>query len=175
MDHNETEKLTEDTSQLIRAYGLLIIGFPLSFVPAGIISGLGWLLLLIGIIYAYRLKKRLADTVVGSNHVRWIIRTFWISSLYLSIAMTLQMLAVTMFADTSAIESLQQTLQSGNPSPDQVTLMLAEFQKTNSSLIIGSKVLTYGPCLLFFALRFIKGYRLAEAYKPVENVKTWWL
>ncbi|HEY8963702.1 MAG TPA: hypothetical protein VIN59_04480 [Alphaproteobacteria bacterium] len=170
---NATDKQLEDTSDIIRAYALMVLGFPLSFVPMGIVSSLGIALLICGVIYAYRLKKRLSETVVGKNHVQWILRTFWISSAYWAIGALIAWMVVSSNSDSTAIQHLADAMESGAASPDEITLMITEFQTKNAPLLYWSKLLSFAPCVIFFALRFIKGYRLAEDYKPVPNVKTW--
>lgn len=163
----------EDTSQIIRAYAMMVLGFPMAFIPMPILSGVGLLLMVVGIIYTYTVKKKLATSVVGRNHVQWILRTFWIASIYFLAGAVVAWMVVAANADAVAIEQLSHALEAGTATPDEITLMITEFQTTNAQLMGWSKIISFAPCLIFFALRFIKGYRLAEDYKEVPNVKTW--
>lgn len=163
----------EDTSNVIRAYAMMILGFPLAFVPMPIVQGLGLLLLLVSVVYTYRLKKRMADTILCKNHVQWLLRTFWITSAYWTVGAVAAWMVVASNSDAGDIEHLAQALESGTASPDEITLYITQFQTRNMQLLYWTKIIAFTPCLIFFALRLIKGYRLAESYQPVPNVKTW--
>ena len=72
----------EDTSGIIRAYALIGLGFPMMFVPIFAVPTIGALMVLGGLVQSFTLRKKLAGTLVGYNHAKWIWRTVWISFAY---------------------------------------------------------------------------------------------
>lgn len=162
-----------DTSSLLKCYVVLGIGLPLTFIQLGLISTLAFFLMLGGIIWAYRLKKRPGP--LFENHGRWMTRTFWISSTYFGIAIFAFAAVFSANADQSAILPLGPALQSGTASPEQVKNMILQYQTDNRSLILWSAIGCFILPVIHCTIRFVRGYRLADAGRPVENLKTWWI
>jgi len=163
----------EDTSGIVRNYALMALGFPMLFISYYFVPALGGLMLLYSLFSTYRLRKKLTDTVICKNHAQWILRTFWISIVYALIGYAIAAAIIQANADTADIEGMRQALVNKTATPDEVILMMTEFHQKNAPLIYWTQLLAFAPCLLFFALRCIKGYILAEKYKIVPNVKTW--
>lgn len=164
---------TADTSSIMRCYVLVGLGMPMMFLPVSIVSGIGMLLMLIGVIWAYRLRARSAPDDLVRNHAIWLIRSFWISSLYFIAAMGFTGAVISANADTSAIQNMSQGITDGSLTPDQVAGMVAEYMATNAHLILITTLLCFAPVVFHIIARCVLGYRRADKGLPVERLKTW--
>jgi uncharacterized membrane protein len=162
---------TVDTSSLLRCYVLLALGMPLTFIPSGPVGGLALLLMLVGIIWAYRLRKR--DGELFASHSRWMIRTFWISGFLFLIAIALSGAIVQANGDNTAIEQIRLHLQNGTATPEEIRNLALQYQETNKTLTLNATLVCFAPAVMHALLRFIKGYRLADSGKPIENAASW--
>lgn len=160
-----------DTSSLLRCYVLLGLGLPMTFMPLGFLSGFGLLMLVIGVIWAYRLRKREGE--LFANHSRWMIRTFWISSLYFLIAMMLSGAIISGNSDATAIEQLNALMAENAASPEQINALMFEFQATNHDLILVTTLVCFVPAVFHSVARYGIGYHRAWKGLPIEKVTTW--
>lgn len=160
-----------DTSSLLRCYTLLALSLPVTFLPIGLMSGIAMAVLIGSTIWAYRFKRR--DDELFSNHGRWMLRTVGISSLFLFVAMLAAGMIVSSNSDRTALEQLIALQTSGEGTPQQMVDLLTQYQNTNFNLMIGATVGCFIPAFAYSLARFAKGYRLADAGKAVNNIKTW--
>jgi uncharacterized membrane protein len=163
---------TVDTSGLLKCYVLLAIGLPMTFVQLSFLSGIALIMMLIGIIWAYRLRKRPGE--LFANHGSWMVRTFWISSLYFILATVLWAAVFSANADKSAIEPMIAGMKAGTAAPEDIQNAMWQFQNTNKWLLLWSLLGCYIFPVVHAVARFIKGYRAAYAGRGIDNLKTWW-
>jgi uncharacterized membrane protein len=164
---------TVDTSSAMRCYALLGLGMPLALAPMPVIAGIGFFAVMIGIVWAYRIRQKPSAGDLLYNHGRWMVRTFWISSLYMMIAMVLSSSIISSNADKTAIEGMAKALETGALSPQDIAAMVHAYLETNRTLMTVTTLICFGPIVFFVLARFFIGYRLAEAGRPIGNIKTW--
>lgn len=168
-----TETANDDMTQLTRCYGVLAVSMPLTFLPIGVTSTIGFVGLLIGVIWAYMLKKRENPSELVANHSRWMVRTFWISSLFCIIAIILAGITISSNANNAALAELNALNQSGNPDPVKIQQLLQQFQDDNKPLLLWGTVGYLAIPIIFAIARFVKGFRLAKQGALLPDVKTW--
>jgi uncharacterized membrane protein len=131
------------------------------------------LCLLIGIIWAYRLRRRPSETF--KNHARWMIRTFWISSLFFMLAIVVWIAVFASNADQSAINPMLDGMKAGTASPEDIRNAMITFEAANRNLLIWSTIGCFILPIIHATVRFVKGYRAADGGRLIANVTTWWL
>lgn len=167
--------VTTDTKSLTRCYGLLAVGLPLTFMPSGPWAGIGIVLMLAGIIWAYSMRKRENVTPFVANHAQWMIRTFWIGGLFSILAIALAGMTVSANANNAAIAQMTALSQQEGKEvdPAQIQVLLDQFRADNAPLLlwatIGYLIMPVG----FSIARFIHGYRLAQKGQMLPKVKSW--
>lgn len=162
---------TVDTSPLLQCYVLLVLALPATFMPVTLLSGLAVLALLGGVIWAYCLRGR--ENELFKNHGRWMVRTFWISSLFFLTAIILSGSIISANADSSDLERMTGLIETGAGTPEDIAALMTAFIEKNKTLITVTSLAFFAPAVLHSVLRFVKGYRRADAGKPVENVTSW--
>lgn len=164
-----------DTSSVMRCYGLLAFGMLFCFFPNPFLGGLGGLSMIVGTVWAYRIRKAAADNPVLHSHGRWLIRSFWIVSLYMLIAILIWASIISSNADLSAMTELATAMEAGTANPAMIEGAIASYKQVNASLILWTSILCFAPLALLMLARFFKGYRLADKGEPVSNVTSWLL
>ncbi len=161
-----------DTSSIMKCYGVLGLGMGMALVNYMIVSALGIGLMLWGIVWAYRIRKKESPTGVFQNHGSWMVRTFWVGSAYMLAAIILWTSVISANADFAMFQNIDP-----EKAADAIFVenLSKDFVDKNSTLLLVTSLACYGPVLLINLVRMYKGYRLADAGKPVENLKTWWI
>jgi uncharacterized membrane protein len=165
--------LTVDTSPLIKCYGILILAMPLTYVMNMMVAAAAFLVLIMAVNWGRKLRRR--EEPLFKNHGRWIRRTFWQSMAFTCIAVIVCWSVFSSNADNTGMEALAQGLQAGTLTPDDVQMEVDAFYVRNADLIFWDWVVCFTPVVLYAVARYVKGYRLADAGKPVPNVTSWWI
>lgn len=163
----------DDITQLTRCYAILAISMPLTFVPVGATSMIAMISLLIGVIWVYVLKKRENPTELVASHSLWMIRTFWISSLFCAIAIGLAGVTISSNANNAALVELNALSQQGAPDPVKMEELLEKFRTDNKPLLLWGTVGYLILPIVYAVARFAKGFTLAKKGALLPNVKTW--
>lgn len=171
--HTTLPVSAEDTANMTRAYGFMIMGLILTIVPLWFVSGFGALLLLVGIIYTYTIKRGLGDKPVSLNHRRWLIRTFWLTSLVMLVCIILAWGYTSTYADNTPIENMMLGLEDGSMTPELAIELTREYQLVNKTVIKIGDAIVAVPTVLYMLARMVRGYRLLDKHQAVANVKTW--
>lgn len=163
----------EDTAAAVRAYGMLVLGLILSLIPVMLVQGLGMTLLLVGIIYTYCIKAPAESKPITHNHRRWLIRTFWLSSILFIVGMVLLGSYIASNLNPEIMEQIQVLAQAENPDMEAIISLNQQLIDENKGRVFWGTILAYGPGVIYMLARLIRGYRLLDGFKTVENVKTW--
>ncbi|NBX65584.1 MAG: hypothetical protein EBQ96_01135 [Proteobacteria bacterium] len=162
-----------DTSSVMRCYVLLGLGMAVGFTNMQLVSTIGVCAMLAGIFWAYKIRQKNEKESLIWNHAQWMVRTFWVSSVYAVIAMLLWSSTVYSNADFSSMHEYMAMLKTGKVVPGIAEKAATEFINTNGTILRWATVGFHGPVILFVLARFVKGYRLADAGKTIDNLKTW--
>lgn len=164
--------MTADTDKkqknnLIQLYSVFAAGLFLQFVPYAMMGMLSMLLLLATMIAAYVYRAKAQEHDLQHNHSTYIIRTFWIGSLYLTVGIIAAAVLLYPQIDKSPIDEAVQAMMNGQI-VDQDAILWDLF-KANQNILLFIGLPLVAPGILFFIYRCvygtsraIKGYRLAK-------------
>ena len=169
--HSPSGDHAEHRKKVMTAYIFLLSGFLLSFAPHTLIHLAGIISMIVGVFQAYGVKnyiKKGKNSNFTDNHARYMIRSFWIGSLYLSVGVVLAVV----LADHSPIYQMVDRIMY-NPqylTQDVQYAIFLEYAKLNWFLFL----VTLGPGTLFFFYRY--SYGLWHSYKGqvVPNYLSWY-
>ncbi|MCB1537432.1 MAG: hypothetical protein H6865_01755 [Rhodospirillales bacterium] len=169
-----TPPMVDSRKSVLRCYLLLGVSLPLAFSPIGVLAGPFFLAMIAGVIWAYRLRGR-ADPM-AAMHGRWMVRTFWISSIFFVVGMLAAGALIHANADqTPLIETLGQ-YPSVDAVPEDVRIsVITRFYELNARLMLMITLGCMAPPLLYTLARLIRGGRMAHKGQDLPNVKSWWL
>jgi uncharacterized membrane protein len=157
--------------KIINIYSAFVASLLMQVIPSVAIQTFGLLLLICVFFgcYFYRSKEDKGSLI--ENHTTFIIRTFWIWSLFLLIAMGA---AVFWILGTGGHEILIQsidTILGGGSIPSEAELMRIANRFFLNNLI--ALVVCFGPCIIYIAYRICKGLSRALKGYRVDNEKSW--
>ncbi len=166
------------------AFGLSLL---MGFVPMIEAAGLCLVLMIVVLVWAYIVRGNAEDHGLADNHMTFIIRTIWIGS-SLSIVTAFiggvymfgminneplmpcvenlynVMMDMSNFLDTSNVEQkIKASLQG----------CMDEYLRVNLMTLIVSGVIIIGPVVVYFAVRFVRGFSRAVKGYRVANEKSW--
>lgn len=158
--------MTSEQKKTLQVYGVLIVAIILNFLPGVFIQTVGAFMALAAIIAAYVVRKKADKDSLAENHMTFVIRSFWISSLFLAIGIT----ASVVLADHSLIHNMYDDISQGAfYSESQINAIMHEYARTNFIVF----TMAFAPAILYLVYRLIKGAVKARKYENIENVKSW--
>lgn len=152
--------MTETQKTIIAVYAMIMAGSVLTLVPYGIVPFSGLACLFVGAVAAYVYRWRNRDQNLMDSHMRYIIRTFWWSSLILLIGIAAFAAIIVSNGDLSMIDQMTKRAEAGIiPTEDDIQAMQYAFLQGNAKLI-GLAALLSLPAYPFFLLyRVLRGVR----------------
>ncbi len=161
-------------ANLTRCYALLGISLPLLFIPTmGVVTLLGAIGTIIGAAWAYRLRR--GGDAMGVTHGTWMVRSVWLSSAVLTLAIVTAGAIISANGDHAAFDALGAAIHDKTASPEQINAATQAFYEVNGSLIMWATIGCLALPLLYTLARFIKGYRRLKDGQAIDDVRTWWL
>lgn len=159
---------------VMRVYAAIVASVILQAMPMMVAQGIGTLILFGAWVATYIVRWRALPDGLARNHMTWLSRTLWISSLLLTIGIVLAGLWVLREGDHSAIDRLSEGLLSGAP-PSEASAIAAgrEYFLTNYRLILKASLLTMGPGFAYFFYRVLRGFMRAGRGYRMANPKSW--
>lgn len=160
------KKMIKEKKNILQIYGIFLLAVILNFVPSAIISSFGSLLLLIIIVATYIYRAKSNSESLCYNHMCYLIKSFWISSLLLLIGIILTYL----LGDHSIINNtVDGVVQGVMFTPDQLEIILMNYTKQNILVLL----LTLSPSIIYLGYRVVKGMILANKEQKISNLKSW--
>ncbi len=173
---------TKSKSQEQKKITALYMGFTLvigaQLVPAPIVQITALIMMLVFLTFLYSFRRKSEAGSLTHNHTDYLIRTFWIASLFMSIALILFCMAVWQYGDHTPFLHFIDHLQSGLYTSEQAieeayNQMIADYFRQNKYLLISAGAPTVGSSLIYLFYRLIKGFLCIKKNTPVEQVKSW--
>ncbi len=162
MEDGHGAALEKEQKQVNRIYAALSAMIIFSCLPVIVLQVVGILLMFYVLIGAYALRARCPEDSFANNHMTWLIRSFWISSLFFGIG----------FA--AAVVYLSQNLDLGSVTALEDAVMSGQFVMTDGIKKLALVSLaTMGPSLVYFVYRSAKGLSRALKGHRMGNVKEW--
>ena len=161
-----TDITHKDKNTIASLYALIGAGAIMMVIPYIMLPLAGFSCTLVGVItaYIYRFKNRGDD--IMQFHMRYLIRTFWWSSLILTVGIILFGCVVFFNGDMSAINNLMASAERGIiPTESDVAAMQIRFIKANQFLILISAAVCLLPYPIYLFYRIFKGVRVLNRTK----------
>lgn len=161
--NDETQK--KEISTTIQIYGGFILAIILNFVPLVSAQMIGALLLFILVIATYIKRKRTKSDFI-KNHMSFMIKGFWVSSLMLLIGI----LAAYILGDHSVINGIMASVEDGQIITEPL-MEAALMQYTRDNYLVFALCLT--PPFIYLVARAWRGIMRAKQSAQFENPKAW--
>ena len=156
----------KEQKNVIQIYGFFITAIIFNFLPSVLIQTIGLFLAIAVIIAAYVLRGRSEQGSFQHSHMAYMIKSFWISSLFLALGT----IAAFFLADHSIIHETVDTIMTGAIlSEEQLKEILMNYARSN--FLVFSAVLS--PGVFYLTYRLIKGIIFAKDRKTIKNLKNW--
>jgi uncharacterized membrane protein len=173
-DHH-TDK---EYKHVMQVYGALCAALVMSLIPQVLYATVALLLFTGVMTAAYIVRRQGEKDGLAENHMTFIIRTLWISSLLAAITTALAAAYVLSVYDPGPVnECANQLLNMGLSDyagmQRAVAPCLDEFLAVNQAPFMIGTALAAGPVMLYFIYRLLKGLaRAAKGYR-IAHVKNW--
>lgn len=163
-------------------YGALAAVTVLTLVPVMSVAVIALLLFIVVFIALYVVKAKAKADGVVENHMIYLIRTIWISSLWAVVTITLASLYLLPNYDPAALESCTNTVLDmavASSTPDTAAMSAAmqpcmeTFMEENKGVFLIASLIGAGPLLLYFVYRLFKGGSRAVKGYRLANPKAW--
>ncbi len=171
---NHKVLIEKEQKQVTRIYAALVAMLIFSCVPNMVLGVLAILLMFYAIIGAYVLRAGTAEDSVVRNHMTYLIRTFWISSLIFVLGAAAAVPWLWRHLDFRALDALANDLGT-DPEKMQALdphVFMTATGLTVPDLLTGSAIM-FGPCMIYFIYRVARGLSRALKGYRMNDVKAW--
>lgn len=158
--------MNKEQKNIFSIYFSFLLAVLLNFAPSVEAQFFGALLFFVMIIAAYVYRYKSDPDSLTRNHMIYLIKSFWISSLFLAIGMA----AAAFLADNTIIHNAVNGAQNGFFfSEEEIHIMMMEYIRKNVWIFVG----TISPSIVYLIYRVVKGTILTKKNQFVPNIKTW--
>ncbi len=158
--------MSKEQKTIIQIYISFLIAIICNFIPSTIIQSFGGILFFILIIVIYIYRYRSNEGTLMYSHTYYLIKSFWISSLFLLIGMA----GAFFLADHTLInETVNNILNGALLDEDQINTVIMNYLYDN--ILVFCLMLL--PSLIYLTYRVIKGIILAKKEHLILNPKNW--
>lgn len=162
--------IEREQRQINRVYGAMVAMLIFSCVPTEIFQVVALVLLLYAVPSAYRLRARSAGDSMAWNHMEYLIRTFWISSLICLIGLAGYVLYVLATLDAAAIDGMFNSLMTSlNDSMTTGRFVMSDGLRRQGI----AALIALAPSFVYFIYRIAAGLSRAVKGHRIGDVKTW--
>ena len=164
--------IRKEKSTIMQLYLLLVFILVCTFIPYGMVQLLALVLFLV-LTFAVPMYMHAAPQgTILKSHMKYMNKTIWMGSLYLSIGTLVMAYWVYKGADSTAVTSLMTHVQDGNLVDEaQIKGSMDSYLVTNAGLLVKAGLVCLGPPMLYIAIRIIKALGRAGDGEPM---KTFW-
>jgi len=158
--------MAKDQYDVLGVYIAFMLAILSNFIPLVMVQTIGGILFFVTIFAIYFIRWKSTNASFKHNHMDYLIKTFWVSSLILLIGMIFGAI----FADHTVINNVVEGMMGGIAfTQAELNIVLLNYAKDNV-LVFG---LAIGPCFLYIFYRTIRGMIETMNYKKIENIKSW--
>lgn len=186
-DHNENEtespalsseqQKSKDLKVIHNLYAALTVSIILAFAPSMAIQTLSTILFTGVFIAAYIFRGLAEETTLAWNHITYLIRTIWIGSLFLTIAIIAGATWFYQVGDHSLISLYMQQVSdgmaNGYTNNYDVHSLSRDYLDENKEVLVPIAITCAVPCLLYIAYRIVKGLSRALKGYRLKNLDSW--
>jgi uncharacterized membrane protein len=158
--------MEKEQKTILQIYYALIASVILSVLPSSVSQTFGFILFIVIFMATYYFRHKSDEKSLTHNHMQFIIKSIWISSLILLIGMG----PAYVFADHQIIYDALNHVRAGNfLTESQINSILMDYMKTNLFIFLFTLV----PCLIYLVYRLCKGLAQAQKKEFIPNLKSW--
>lgn len=165
-----------DTGQksILRLYAAMAAAVVLQCLPVPVLQIVGVVLMLGALGRVYGLRRSADPESLVFNHMTFLIRTVWISALFLLAGFASASVWFYQVADHSTIHAAVDSVLGGTIFDEaQIVGVLETYKDANLRLLILASVFAAAPAVLYFTFRTVKGLsRAARGYR-IASPKGW--
>lgn len=190
-ENDPSERVTPDHKTVMMMYGLFGTGLVLSLVPNAIAAVIVVLLLTGVLIGAYVIRGEAEPGSLKENHMTFIIRTIWIGTLFALLTTTIGTAYMMKATDYQILVNCILNDIGFNPYEYMGADMQVIFQKSmalsqaiadqcvpgfievNMRVFFNGVLITAAPVLLYFLVRFARGFSRAQGGYRVQKPEAW--
>lgn len=152
--------MSDIQKNILAVYALIAVGSVMMMVPFSLFPFAGMACSFVGFASAYVYRWKHKDDALMSEHMTYIIRTVWWSSLILLVGMLIFCSIIMTNGDLSMIYNLMDSTQNGIlPTDADVRAMQIAFVNTNMDYITLGAIIGLLPYPLCLAYRMVRGVR----------------
>ncbi len=158
--------MTQEQKKIITLYGLFIISVIFNFTPSQQINMIGSIIFIICFIALYIFRKRSKKSSLTYSHSSYIIKSIWVSSLFLFIGM----IVAGIVGDHSIVQNTVDTLTNGEVLTEaEINSIMLEYTKANLLTFAVSLI----PGIIYLLYRLGKGTKLCLQNTSITNHGNW--
>ena len=167
-------EIREQKNIINALYAMIMASTILSFIPV-IAAQLGALVLfLMVLIAAYVYKSKDDEDGLLHNHMTYLIRTIWIGSTFLVLAMIVASFWIAGQSDNTALQSIVDQLGAGQMlNEETITAAMKNYISDNQGLLLRVTLATIGPAMIYFVYRIANGFSRAWRGYRIAKPKGW--
>lgn len=161
-----------DQIKIFMGYLIFFMTILTSCYPVGMLAIVCFGLAVFFLIYVYFYKMTSPKDSLVRNHMIYLIRTLWLGSFYMIICMTAAYFYGAPRFDMTVIEMVT-TGQYVPMSEQEIYALQDRFIAMNQPLIIYVLLIAFGPTILFFFYRILKGQNAASKGTAPKGLRSW--
>lgn len=165
-----------DTGQktILRLYAALAAAVVLQCLPVPVLQIVGVVLMLGALGRVYGLRRKSDPESLAYNHMTYLIRTVWISALFLLIGFAGASVWFYQVADHAEIHAAVDSILGGAIVDEaQIVNVLEAYKDANFRLLVLASVFAAAPAILYFIFRVVKGLSRASRGYRIASPKAW--
>lgn len=155
-------------------YFLFLVSYLLMLVPLTPAIILALVLVTGTLVASYMLRSKTDREGIAGQHATHLIRTFWISSFFLTIGIFLATSIIWANGDMSALSNMAMRVGEGQVlSEGEIRAGYSEYYETNKTVIWTASAVSIGPFFAYVVWRMGRGYQLLGKGIGFANAKSW--
>ncbi|MDB5491512.1 MAG: hypothetical protein JWO78_1361 [Micavibrio sp.] len=168
-------------SQILNLYAIFSVSLVLSFLPHIILSMLGLVFSFVVLIACYMTRRKHADEFFTISHLTLIIRSFWAGSFIMLATAIPATLLLMKKIDNAPLEPCFRNINPDlltSESADQFTMLqttlkpcMEPYIHGNTEIYALTAIIAFAPGLVYIALQYSRGFRLARKSLPAPVKK----
>lgn len=158
--------MEKDKKLTLQIYYVFALAVLLNFVPSMLLSSFGAILLLFILIGIYIYRAKAEKDGLVHNHMNYLIKSFWGSSLLVIIGMGI----IYLFGNHEIIYGVVRSVKDGQIiTKPLLDALIADYLKRNLIVI----VIALSPSAIYLIYRTAKGLLKAKKEQRIDNLKSW--
>lgn len=173
--------INKEQKTVSNIYAMFSATLVLGIVPQMSFAFLAMIMFTIATLAAYTARRRAEPDSLTANHMTYLIRTLWITSLFGLVTMAVAIAYMLANYDASPLMDCVNNVASsiGSGTQDVSTLQnhvapcMDDFTAQNKTVLITATFIGGGPLVIYFGYRLAKGLSRAVKGHRIGDVQNW--